>query len=57
VNNQVRFPMDMHTGYFSAGSPHMFSETLDGEYGFSTWWVPAEGTGFISVEVLTENPF
>jgi Putative esterase len=57
ANNQVRYPMEMHTGHFPAGNPHMFSEALDDEYGFSAWWVSAEATRFISVEIRTENPF
>ena len=57
ANGHVRYPMEMHTGHFPTSNPHLFSETLDDQYGFSTWWVSAEATRFISVEIRTENPF
>ena len=57
ANRHVRYPMEMHTGHFPTNNPHKFSESLDDEYGFSTWWVSAGAARFVSVEIRTENPF
>ncbi|HEY4019696.1 MAG TPA: alpha/beta hydrolase-fold protein [Pseudonocardiaceae bacterium] len=57
ANQHVRYPMELNAGHFdeTARNPHGFQESLGND--FSKWWVSANATRFISVQVRSENPF
>jgi hypothetical protein len=57
ANQHVRYPMELEVGHYAegGGQPHGFDEALGDD--FSRWWVSADATRFISVQVRSENPF